>query len=276
MVQATGIDWAEQWRRLYEARAAQQQRVRGNQGDFWGRRAEIFSRRIGSADAALDLLLDRLKRSDTLLDVGGGAGRYAIPAAAHAREVVVVEPSLGMVRELTGEMEKRHVHNIRLIESDWLSADAPMAEVVFCAHVLYFTPDALRFVQKLDAQATRECIVVLRVDQAGAGLEPLYQEIFAEPRAPEPSFIDFYNLLHQIGIVANVQVVDGNNSQSLFTDLDQAEVTVTTSLGPPDDAARAKIRPFLEAHLERRPDGMLGFRGTATRVAFVSWSKSAA
>jgi len=276
MAQATGTNWAERWRQLYEARAAQQQRVRGNQEDYWGRRAEVFSRRIGSADPALELLVQRLRRRDTLLDVGGGAGRYAIPASAHVKEVIVVEPSLGMVREFTGEMEKRHVHNIRLIESDWLAADAPAADVVLCAHVLYFTPDIVPFVQKLDAHALQECIIVLRVDQAGAGLEPLYEEIFSEPRAPEPTFIELYNLLHQMGIVANVQIVDGNNSQSLFTDMDQAEATVTSSLGPPDEASHNKIRPFLEANLVRRADGMLAFRDGGTRVAFVSWSKGGA
>jgi len=276
MVQAIGTDWAKRWRQLYEARAAQQQRVRGSQSDYWGRRAEIFSRRIGTADPALELLMQRLRHRDTLLDVGGGAGRYAIPASARAKEVIVVEPSLGMVHELTGEIEKRHVRNIRLIESDWLSADAPAADVVFCAHVLYFTPDVVPFIQKLDSHALYDCIIVLRVDQAGAGLEPLYEEIFAEPRAPEPSFIELYNLLHQLGIVANVQIVDGNNSQSLFADMDQAEATVTTSLGPPDEASHAKIRPFLEANLVRRADGMLAFRNGGTRVAFVSWSKGAA
>ena len=112
MVQAAVTDWAERWSQLYEARAAQQQRLRGSGEDYWGRRAEIFSRRIGNADPALDLLLSRTRHGDTLLDVGGGAGRYAIPTAARAREVVVVEPSLGMVRELTDQIEKRHVSHI--------------------------------------------------------------------------------------------------------------------------------------------------------------------
>lgn len=272
MIQATQRDWESHWRGLYEARAAQQ-RSRGRQGDYWGNRAEVFSRRIGSPDAALDLLLAKIQAGDTVLDVGAGAGRYAIPAAAKAKEVVAVEPSLGMGRTLLDEAGKRQLPNIRLIESDWLAAEAPRAEIVFCAHVLYFTPDAVPFIQKLDEHALRDCMIVIRIDQAGAGLAPLYQEILGEPQAPEPSFIDLYNLLYRMGIAANVQVVEGNNSMSRFESIDQAEATATASLAPPDDAARTKIRPFLEANLERRADGSFVFPHVGLRVAVLSWTK---
>lgn len=274
MIRATQADWEKHWRSTYEARVAQQQRTQGRQGDYWGNRAEVFSRRIGSPDPTADLLLGRIKRSDTVLDVGAGAGRYAVPAASHARQVIAVEPSVGMGRALSEQAEKRKIRNIQLIESDWLTAEAPPADIVFCAHVLYFTPDAREFVQKLDEHALRECIIVIRVDPAGAGLRPLFQQIRGEPQAPEPTFIDLYNLLYEMGIVADVQIVQGMNSMSRFESLDQAEATVTTSLAPPDEAARAQIRPFLEANLVRSSDGSLTFRGVGTRVAFVSWRKS--
>ena len=274
MIRASQAEWDAHWRRTYEARAAQQQRTQNRQGDYWGNRAEVFSRRIGAPDATADLLLARIQRSDTVLDVGAGAGRYAIPAASRARQVVVVEPSLGMVRALTEQAANRKVTNIRVIESDWLTAEAPPAEVVFCAHVLYFTPEARAFLQKLDEHALRECIVVIRVDQAGAGLWPLYEQIRGEAQAPEPTFIDLYNLLYEMGIAADVQIVQGMNSMSRFESLDQAEATAMTTLAPPDEAARALIRPYLEANLVKSPDGTLAFRGVGTRVAFVSWRKA--
>jgi SAM-dependent methyltransferase len=273
MVRGSQAEWEQHWRSVYDARATQQERVRGRQGDYWGRRAEVFSRRIGAPDGALDLLLSRLKPGDNLLDVGAGAGRYAIPAAARARDVVAVEPSAGMAKALIEEAEKRKVQNIRVLESDWLAADVAPADIVFCAHVLYFTPEAAAFVRKLDAHTLRECMIVIRIDQAGAGLGPLYEEITGERQAPEPSFIDLYNLLYEMGIVANVVVTEGTNSMNRFESLDQAEATVTASLAPPDEVSRAKIRPFLEANLIRWHDGGLTFPGGGLRMAVVSWTK---
>jgi SAM-dependent methyltransferase len=273
MVRGSQADWENHWRTVYEARASQQQRVRGRQGDYWGRRAEVFSRRIGAPDGALDLLLKRIQHGDTVLDVGAGAGRYAIPAAARAKEVIAVEPSIGMGKALVEEAEKRRVRNIRLVESDWLAADVAPADLVFCAHVLYFTPEAAAFIKKLDAHTLRECVVVIRIDQGGAGLGPLYEEILGEPQAPEPSFIDLYNLLYAMGIVANVTITEGTNSMSRFESLEQAEATVTASLAPPDEASRAKIRPFLESNLVPWHDGGLTFPGGGLRIAVLSWTK---
>ena len=56
-----------------------------------------------------------MQPSDTVLDVGAGAGRYAVPAATRAREVIALEPSKGMGEALLREAEKRNVSNIRLI-----------------------------------------------------------------------------------------------------------------------------------------------------------------
>ena len=142
---------------------------------------------------------------------------------------------------------------------------------MLCAHVLYFTPDVVPFVRKLHEHALRECMVVIRVDQAGSGTGPLYEELHGEPVAPEPSFIDLYNLLYQLGIVADVRIAEGRNSMSSFASIDQAEASVTQSLAPADEAARAKIRPFLEANLIAGPEGELVFKGAQRRVAIVSW-----
>src|SRR5579875_96627 len=170
MVPTTEDALARHWRSLYEARTAQAARQRQQrEGDFWGARADVFARRIDTPDETLGVILEKIQPGDTVLDVGGGAGRYAIPIAERAKDVLVVEPSAGMGASLVQETERRHVGNVRWLESDWLSATAPKADVVLCAHVLYFTPDAVPFLRKLDEHALRECIVLIRVDQAGAG-----------------------------------------------------------------------------------------------------------
>jgi SAM-dependent methyltransferase len=274
MIQTREEELAERWRSLHETRAAQQARLRGREGDFWGNRAQIFAKRIDAPDATLGVILKRLQPSDTVLDVGAGAGRYAIPIAAHVREVVALEPSEGMGQALVREATERRVANVRLISGDWLSTDAPAADVALCSHVLYFTPDAVPFLRKLNAHARRECMVVIRVDQGGAGLMPLYQQVCGEAQAPEPTFIELYNLLYALGIVANVEVVEGRHSSSEFESVDQAEASVAQAMAPATEDARAKIRPYLEANLVPGPDGLLVIKGFPRRVAVVSWPPS--
>jgi SAM-dependent methyltransferase len=272
MIQTREDELTQRWRSLYEARTAQAARLRGREGDFWGNRAQIFAKRIDAPDATLGVILKRLQASDTVLDVGAGAGRYAIPIAAKVKEVVALEPSAGMGEALVREAQERKIANVRLIQGDWLTTDAPTADAVLCSHVLYFTADAAPFVRKLNAHARRECIVVIRIDQGGAGLMPLYEQVRGEPQAPEPAFIELYNLLYALGIVADVQVVEGRHSSSEFESLDAAEASVTQAMAPATDEARAKIRPYLEANLVPGPDGLLVIKGFPRRVAVVSWS----
>jgi SAM-dependent methyltransferase len=274
MVPTTEDALALHWRSLYAARTAQAARMRQQrEGDFWGGRADVFARRIDTPDETLGIVLEKVRAGDSVLDVGGGAGRYAIPLAARAKEVVVVEPSAGMGAALLQEAEKRQTSNVRWIEGDWLSTSAPRADVVLCAHVLYFTPDAVPFIRKLDEHALRECMILLRVDQAGAGLAPLYEQLRGELQAPEPSFIDLYNLLYQMGIVADVRVVEGRNSQGSFESSEAAEANAFNSLTPANEEQQALIRKYLAEHLVKGKDGQYVFENARRRVAVVSWRK---
>ena len=274
MMVGTGVDWVARWRAIYAAHNEQQQRVRSRQGDFWAGCSEMFARGIDAPDAIRDLIIAQIEPGDSVLDVGAGSGRYSIPIAAKAREVTAVEPSPGMGETLQAEAGKRQVSNIRLVPSSWLDAQVAPTDVVLCAHVLYFTPEVEAFVRKLDEHARRTCLIVIRVDPMQASLAGLFEEIWGEPQAPEPSFIDCYNVLYQMGIAADVTIRRGGGGPGRFATLEDAEAAAIRFLSPPDDAARAKIRPYLEANLRRTPDGGLAFPRGGPRAALISWSRS--
>lgn len=267
------IDWAQEWRAIFEARQAQQLKRSRPEGDVWGDRSDRFARRIDAPDPVRDRVMEWIRPEDTLLDVGAGAGRYAVPFAAKAREVIAVEPSPGMGQRLNEEAQKRGRNNVRLIASDWLAADVPNADIVFCSNVLYFTPEIEAFVQKIDQHARRIAAIVLRVDQGQSGLAGIYQEIWGEPMAPEPSFIELYNVLHQMGIVADVAICASYAGPGRYDSIEQAEAEASRWLFPSDDTAKARIRSFLEAELRSTPEGNLAFPNTRNRTALVSWSK---
>ena len=95
------VDWAAQWKSLVAERSA----AAGAHGDtaYWDRRAPSFARSTRArADEFLDVVTPYLSPRKTLIDVGAGAGRHALPLADRLEWVTAIEPSEGM-RALIGE-----------------------------------------------------------------------------------------------------------------------------------------------------------------------------
>ena len=114
---------AERWRRQVETH--HEQSLRAQEGldlpeDFWRPYASIFRDDPHRRD---DPLVERLSREvapdGTVLDVGGGAGRLALPLALRCRWVTVVEPSPSMVAELWDAAAEAGIGNVTAVEEDW-------------------------------------------------------------------------------------------------------------------------------------------------------------
>src|SRR3954447_4942181 len=86
------------WQAMVQAHQAQTQRLRDPAWDGGSdfRPSFVESFRAGRGrwddDAVVDVLREPLRPDDTFVDVGAGAGRFALPLAALVREVVAVEP----------------------------------------------------------------------------------------------------------------------------------------------------------------------------------------
>lgn len=210
----TPIDYAERWRQMVEERRvfmdALYDRVGRTTENYWESRSAFFrpsvQRQTGS-DPFLARVLDLVTEETTVLDVGAGGGRYAIPIAARAREVVAVEPAAAMVRVLREEAAAAGVRNLRIVDSDWLDAEVAPADVAICSHVIYPIADIVPFLEKLNSHALRRCLLYLNAGQPPWENPDLWRRFHGEPMRPQPEAIDAYNLLHQMGIHADVEIV---------------------------------------------------------------------
>lgn len=271
MAAEAGLDWPAHWRALHAARVEQDTRLREREDDFWGNYAARFARGIDAPDPIRDLLLTMIAPGERVLDVGAGSGRYAIPFAARAGEVIAVEPSQGMAHALEHEAQQRGITTIRVLQSDWLTADAPQADVVICAHVVYFISEIEAFIQKLVQHARRLCAIAVRVDQRNLALSPLFEQVWGEPEQPEPSFIELYNLLYGMGIVAEVAIRRGGGGPGSFASWEEAETSAFRSIGPRDEATRERVRAYLRRRMLPQPNGGFTFPEGSPRVALISW-----
>ena len=163
----------------------QSDRMRGARPtDHWTQYARQFKadpRRTG--DVLVERLRSYLRAEDSLLDVGAGGGRLALPLALSCRSVTAVEPSPSMcavLRETAGESGIA----VHVVESEWLDAEVAPADVVLCSHVLYVIQNIQAFVRKLEAQARRQVLVVMF--QVGPPV-PAVRPVGAGPRrTPAP------------------------------------------------------------------------------------------
>ena len=71
----------------------------------------------------LDALLDLVRSGDTWLDVGAGAGRFALPLARaldpSGGRVVALDTSRSMLEGLLEIAEDYAIENVRTIEARW-------------------------------------------------------------------------------------------------------------------------------------------------------------
>jgi len=238
-------DWAAEWRALVEARQAEAEAAGADQPGYWDRRAAGFKASLQGRpeDPFLDFLEPWLSPRKTVLDVGAGWGRHAVPLTARVDWVTAVEPSEGM-RELL-----EPAPNLTVIASGWEDADPAPADLVICCHVLYGVPEVVPFLEKLEASARERVFVYLRDRPPPLPAEELALELgFARTRMPE--FRDLYPVLRQLGVAPEVAMLR-YPSRPVYASLEAAEAEVQAALGERWDQARG--RAFLESRLV--PDG---------------------
>src|SRR5436190_6402167 len=146
-----GIDWVKHWYDLVEHRRIVIEGLasQGPQTGFWDQRAGRFAQRVAAQNARTDPLTQGILRlvrpTDTVLDVGAGTGRYAMPLAAAVARVTAVEPSEAMRQQLGQAMEGSVTENVAVVASTWQDAVVEPHDVVLCANVFYPIADAVPF-----------------------------------------------------------------------------------------------------------------------------------
>lgn len=194
--------WAARVRAHHEQTARVRETPEG--GDFYAPVSRLFiadPRRTD--DEVLDHLLPLARPDDTWLDIGAGAGRYALPLALRVCEVVALDPSPGMLKALREQAAAHGIDNVRSIEARWpLDPDAgppPTADVALIANLGYDVEAIGAFLDAMEAVAGRLCVAILADRQPSSPAHVFWPPVHGEPRAELPALDDFVALLRARG-----------------------------------------------------------------------------
>ena len=192
------IDWATRWKQAVEERAAA---AHGRSDPcYWDRRAPSFAKSTQArADEFLAVIEPFISPRKTLIDVGAGSGRHAVPLAARLEWVTAVEPSEGMRAQIaTGD-------NMTVVASTWEDADVAPADLVICCHVMYGVADVVPFITKLNTSARDRVFVMLRESDMPHPAALIRQRLAGGASARLPRFSELFMLLVQMGFAADVK-----------------------------------------------------------------------
>jgi SAM-dependent methyltransferase len=206
--------WAERVR----ANREQVDRVREvpDGSDFYAPVTSLFRADPRRTDEpVLDLLRALVEPGDRWLDIGAGAGRYALPIALLAREVIALDPSRGMLDALREQMAEYGITNVRPIQGRWppdaeltaMLGPLPVADVALIAHVGYDIEAIGPFVDAMEAAARRLCVAVLMERQPASVADPFWPPVHGEARVSLPALPEFQELLRDRGREPQVTVV---------------------------------------------------------------------
>ena len=268
----------------HEALAAWARRVRRNReqverhraalapgSDFYAPIASWFKvdpRRTD--DDALNALLALVGHDETVLDIGAGGGRYALPLALHAREVIAVEPSEGMRGVLQEGKAEHGIANIRLLDERWPSPALPAADIAFIAHVGYDIEEFGPFLDAMERAASRLCVALMLSRPPAGRADPFWEAVHGEAREPLPALPEFLALQLARGRLCEVQLVEYSAGVGYDT-IDDALSFLRQQLWIAADSPQdERLREVLPRHV-RQEAGRVTFASDAGVLGLVRW-----
>ena len=206
MTTATSAELQTAWAERVRANREQVDLIREvPDRDFYAPVSSLFvadPHRAG--EAALDALVALAQPADRWLDIGAGAGRYALPLANRVAEVIAVEPSASMRNALRTGAAEHGIANLRLVGAAWPEAlaelgELPVADVALIAHVGYDIEAIGPFIEAMERSADRLCVAVLTDRSPASVADPFWPIVHGIDRVPLPALPDLAELLRARG-----------------------------------------------------------------------------
>jgi SAM-dependent methyltransferase len=239
------VNWAELWQSML----LQTHREKLCDKNYWDNQANEYNQKIAKMDDITKKQLQQitLPPNANVLDVGAGTGRITIPIAKQAQRVTALEPSKNMLDILRANAQKECIDNIVYVNGSF--DDVGVAQLgcfdVVIASFSLFMADLEGALLKIDVASSK---AVYLFSSASLWMDADLQEIvYGHPIKIGLDYLYVYNILHDLGILANIDVWSYTSTQN-FNNLDEALLHYMTSYSisqEKEDAVKKYLKSLL-------------------------------
>jgi CTP:molybdopterin cytidylyltransferase MocA/SAM-dependent methyltransferase len=269
------------WAARVRANREQVDRVREvpDGADFYAPVTGLFRADPARTDEpALESLRALVRPGETWLDIGAGAGRYALPiaaaVAASGGEVIAVDPSTGMLDALRELADEHQIENVRAVQARWPVEDLTRyrADVALMAHVGYDIEAIGPFLTAMEAAANRLCVAILMERQPASVADVCWPPVHGEIRVALPALPEFVELLRALGREPAVERLERETRR--FAHRAELEGFLRRQLWiQPGSAKDQRFQAALDEQIEVDAKGMVGLRDqNSMPIGIVTWS----
>lgn len=270
-VEIQKIDWNTAW---YSAQLKGNFKPRYRGAAFWNRRAPAFAGRQKHKSDYPRQFLNILKPQPhwRVLDVGCGSGTLTIPLSDRVAAVTALDFSENMLALLEREAVRQQITNITTVlaswQDDWEDMGVGQHDVVIASRSL-ISADLTSAIEKLNRFAKhRVCISAMVGD---GPFDRRIIEAAGRVHQPGPDYIYVLNLLHQMGIYADLSFT----IHPVRRTYENYEDALQQSLWMIEDITfreQSRLRSFFKNNLVRRNDRWELPGMAPVRWAVISWN----
>jgi SAM-dependent methyltransferase len=231
------------------------------EGFFNRLKAQWYSKGLKFSDfpkTATSFILPRTRDAKTFLDVGAGCGTLAIPLARGGKSVTALDPSRHMIDILKDEMKRRRIRNIKPVLAAWGEAEVKPHDVIICANVPALLKGPTGFLEDARRLAKKAVFLIVNADPEADKFyyKELYPLLFNRPFEGRGGYFDTYRMLYEMGIFANVEMIEYDFDQP-FDSMDEAVEFWKEYIGIVTEEHDKKLRDFLSGKLVKRKGVLL-------------------
>ncbi|CDG64260.1 type 11 methyltransferase [Methanobacterium sp. MB1] len=264
------VDWNGLWNKSL------QNLPKKNNPESWDNIASKFNEWMEKDDYP-EKLLNRIEldSNDSVLDIGCGNGVITIPLAQKATKVTAMDISSKMLEILKKNAKNSDLNNIntcnRRIE-DVTEEDVGKHDVVVASRSLNGVSDIGKELEKINNIAKKSVYLTLW-GADNRRFEREMAQLLGRESHRHPDYIYVYNILHDLGIYANVEMLE-SNTRNYYSNVEEALDRLRWRIGDLNKDEESILREYLEENMIKTTDGTITYSNGKADWVLIWWKKS--